>query len=249
MQTARALRQPLLRCIAIGSLLASLLIGCATPSKENPTTADQMEPPPATEAPAPQPSTPVAAAAKPQDSLWQQDSDFGTLFVSQKALRVGDIVTVRIVESSSAVNEATTTTGRDSSIGITTENFFGLENETADWMFNPFGELSANFESDFEGDGKTERSGDLTAYITANVTEVLPNGNLRILGNREVTINNEKQFLYLSGVIRTKDISPKNEILSTYIADAQIEYSGQGVINDRQKPGWLTSLLNVVWPF
>lgn len=248
MQTARALRQPLLRCIAIGSLLAGLLLGCATPPKEIPTAANQMEPPTQAEALATLSST-QAAADTPQDSLWQQGSDFGTLFVSQKALRVGDIVTVRIVESSSAVNEATTTTGRDSSIGIKTEKFFGLENETADWVFNPFGELGAQFESDFEGDGKTERSGDLTAYITANVTEVLPNGNLRILGNREVTINNEKQFLYLSGVIRTKDISPKNEILSTYIADAQIEYSGKGVINDRQRPGWLTSLLNVVWPF
>lgn len=248
MQTATTARHPLLRCIAIASLLAGLLLGCATAAKENPDTANQTAQPPVAEAPAPQPPT-QAATVKPQDSLWQQDSDFGTLFVSQKALRVGDIVTVKIVESSSAMNQATTTTGRDSSIGISTEKFFGLENETMDWMFNPFGELSANFESDFEGEGATKRSGDLTAYITANVTEVLPNGNLKILGNREVTINNEKQFIYLSGVIRTKDISPKNEILSTYIADAQIEYSGKGVVNDRQKPGWLTSLLNVVWPF
>ena len=117
MQTARALRQQLLRCIAIGSLLAGLLLGCATPPKEIPTAANQMEPPTQAEALATLSST-QAAADTPQDSLWQQGSDFGTLFVSQKALRVGDIVTVRIVESSSAVNEATTTTGRDSSIGI-----------------------------------------------------------------------------------------------------------------------------------
>jgi flagellar L-ring protein precursor FlgH len=236
--------------MAINALLLALLLGCGTTAKNNPGTVDHPVPPPAiaTGAPLTAPAAQTATSS-PVPSLWQQNSDFGTLFVSQKALRVGDIVTIKIVESSSAVNQATTTTGRDSSIGIKTEKFFGLENETADWNFNPLGELSASFESDFEGEGATKRSGDLTAYITANVTEVLPNGNLRILGNREVTINNEKQFIFLSGVIRTRDISPKNVILSTYIADAQIEYSGKGVVNDRQKPGWLTSLLNVVWPF
>jgi len=234
--------------MVIGALLLGLLSGCSTAAKDNPTAAGHPASLPAAEAPAPALPT-QAAAVNSKHSLWQQNSDFGTLFVSQKALHVGDIVTVKIIESSSAVNQATTTTGRDSSIGIKTDKFFGLENKTADWTFNPLGELSAGFESDFEGEGATKRRGDLTAYITANVTEVLPNGNLRILGNREVTINNEKQFIYLSGVIRTKDISPRNEILSTYVAEAQIEYSGKGVINDRQRPGWMTSLFNKFWPF
>lgn len=249
MQTEPGPKKSAYHYLVSSTLLVALLWGCATAAKEEPDAVSPPAPAPvAVEVlPAAPPVQTVSTVSGP--SLWQQNSDFGTLFVSQKALRVGDIVTIKIVESSSAVNQATTTTGRDSSIGIKTEKFFGLENETADWKFNPLGELSANFESDFEGEGATKRSGDLTAYITANVTEVLPNGNLRIEGNREVTINNEKQFIFLSGVIRTKDISPKNEILSTYIADAQIEYSGKGVVNDRQRPGWLTSLLNVVWPF
>jgi len=249
MQTYTAHKKSAYQCIVINALLITLLLGCGTAAKETLGAASPPAPQPrAAGVPlsAP-PGIPATSISVP--SLWQQNSDFGTLFVSQKALRVGDIVTIKIVESSSAMNQATTTTGRDSSIGIKTENFFGLENQTANWNFNPFGELNASFESDFEGEGATKRSGDLTAYITASVTEALPNGNLRILGNREVTINNEKQFIFLSGVIRTNDISPKNEILSTYIADAKIEYSGQGVINDRQRPGWLTSLLNVVWPF
>ena len=111
------------------------------------------------------------------------------------------------------------------------------------------GNLSAGFGSDFEGEGATNRSGDLTAYITAKITHVLPNGNLKILGNREVAINNEKQFIHMSGIIRSRDISTNNVILSTYIADAKIEYSGKGIIDDRQKPGWLTNFFNKLWPF
>lgn len=191
-----------------------------------------------------------AAPAGAPDSLWSSDSAYASLFVSQKAHHVGDIVTIRIVESSSASNQATTSTGRDSSLSISTPNFFGAESEVPqEWLFNPLGQLGASFGSDFDGEGATRRSGDLTAYITAKITEVFPNGNLKISGTREVAINNEKQFIHLSGVIRSRDISTNNVILSTYIADAKIEYSGDGVVNDRQKPGWLSNLFNKLWPF
>jgi flagellar L-ring protein precursor FlgH len=64
-----------------------------------------------------------------------------------------------------------------------------------------------------------------------------------------VTINHERQILTLSGVIRSRDISPDNVVLSTYIADARITYSGSGVIGERQRPGWASRVLNGVWPF
>jgi flagellar L-ring protein precursor FlgH len=70
-----------------------------------------------------------------------------------------------------------------------------------------------------------------------------------IQGNREVRVNNENQIITLTGMVRPRDISSENIILSTYIADAQISYSGSGVVNDRQKPGWLARLLDVIWPF
>jgi flagellar L-ring protein precursor FlgH len=117
--------------------------------------------------------------------------------------------------------------------------------------FNPFGNPSVkgSMSSDFDGSGTTTRSGDLSAYMTARVTEVLPNGDFRILGSREVMVNNENQLIILSGVIRPRDISPENIVLSTYISDAKIAYSGSGIIDDRQRPGWLANLLNTVWPF
>ena len=155
------------------------------------------------------------------------------------------------MESSQATNKANTNTGRNSSISAGIDNFFGLEQNYPSTrnFFSPFGEVKADFGSSFKGDGATSRSGDLTAYITARVTEVLPNGNLYVMGSREVTVNNERQFITLSGIIRTRDISQGNVILSTYISDARIAYSGAGIIDDRQRPGWMTKILNTIWPF
>ena len=116
---------------------------------------------------------------------------------------------------------------------------------------NPFGAASVKggMKSDFEGDGSTTRSGDLTAFITCRVTEVMPNGNLRIVGTREVMVNHENQVIILSGTIRPRDIASDNIIRSIFVSDAKIAYSGSGVIDDRQRPGWLANFLDTVWPF
>jgi flagellar L-ring protein precursor FlgH len=216
------------------------LFGCATSHKEAKPIKEDI---------------PYAVAEEPsikhEGSLWQDNGSLSELFIDPTARRVGDIVTIQIVESSKASNKATTNTGRDSSISAGIDSFFGLEQNfpSSGSFFSPFGRVQADFGSSFKGDGATSRSGDLTAYITARVTEVLPNGNLYIMGSREVTVNNERQFITLSGLIRTRDISQGNVILSTYISDARIAYSGSGIIDDRQRPGWMTKILNTIWPF
>lgn len=188
---------------------------------------------------------------KHEGSLWEDNGALSELFINPKARRVGDIVTVKIVESSKASNKALTNTGRNSSVSAGIDNFFGLEQDypSTSRFFSPFGRVKADFESSFDGKGTTARSGDLSAYITARVTEVLPSGNLQIVGSREVTVNSERQFITLSGIVRPRDISPGNVILSTYISDARIAYSGVGIIDDRQRPGWMTRILNTIWPF
>ena len=79
--------------------------------------------------------------------------------------------------------------------------------------------------------------------------QVRPNGNLFIKGTREIKVNSETQYIILSGLIRPEDISPGNTILSSYIGNAKIEYSGDGSISDKQKPGWLTRIVDFIWPF
>jgi flagellar L-ring protein precursor FlgH len=195
---------------------------------------------------------------KQEGSLWEDNGPLSELFINPKARRVGDIVTISIIESSSAQNNATTDTSRASSLTAGIEKFFGLGDKYREKnyrslpeYFDPFQKVAVkgSLESGFKGDGTTSRAGKLTAYITARVREVLPNGNLVIVGSRQIMVNNETQFITLSGIIRPRDISPDNVVLSTCISDARIAYSGVGVVDDRQRPGWLANILNRVWPF
>ena len=233
------------RCLQICSWFCCLicplflvLYGCgAPPKKRTPITK----------------TTPVITEPQTryEGSLWQRNGPMCDLFINPKARRVGDIVTVNIIESSSATNKANTDTGRKSSLSGGLDSFFGLEQQypSSHGFINPFAQVKGSLENSFKGDGTTSRSGDLSAYITAKVVEVLPNGNLRILGSREITVNHEKQYIHLTGTIRPRDISPNNIVLSTYISEARIEYGGDGAIDDHQRPGWLARMINVVWPF
>ena len=89
----------------------------------------------------------------------------------------------------------------------------------------------------------------MTAQISARVIQVLPNGNLVVRGSREITVNYEKQYIIVQGVVRPEDISPENTVLSTYIADAKIDYTGKGDLSRQQRQGWLSRLIDVIWPF
>ena len=108
---------------------------------------------------------------------------------------------------------------------------------------------SVDFGNKFDGQGTTTRSSRMTAFITARVIKVKPNGNLVIRGVRDVRVNNENQYIYLQGEVRPMDISSTNVVLSTYIADAVIELSGYGVVSDKQHPGLVARLLDWIWPF
>ena len=91
--------------------------------------------------------------------------------------------------------------------------------------------------------------GNGAAYVPAMVMKVLPNGYLVVSGTREIMVNNETQYITLSGIIRPDDIGSANEISSTFMADARIVYSGTGPLADKQKPGWLGRVIDHVWPF
>jgi flagellar L-ring protein precursor FlgH len=194
--------------------------------------------------------SPLQLEPRPEGSLWN-GSATASLFSDIKAHKVGDIVTISIVESSSATESASTDASRESSVEAGIDAFLGYEK----WVmernrnFNASKMLDANLSNEFKGSGKTVRSGTLTASITARIIEVLSNGNFIIEGRREVEVNHEAQYIVISGIVRPEDISRDNMVLSTFIADARIAYSGRGIINDHQYPGWFTRLLNKAWPF
>lgn len=193
-------------------------------------------------------ATPVIHEA---GSLWQQGEQ--SMFSDRKAQKVGDIVTVIISEKASASKQASTSTDRSSSISAAIPNLFGLENSDALSGESPSVDLNnlvnAEFSNGFDGAGSTTRKEDLSAYLTTQVVERYPNGQLKIRGGKEVMVNNEVQIIYLTGIVRPVDVTSANTVSSAKILNARISYTGKGSISDKQKPGWAMRVLDNVWPF
>lgn len=184
-----------------------------------------------------------------EGSLWT-DSSRG-LFEDNRARRVGDTVIVDIVENSSSKLDANTETTRDVTMSAGIPSFFGAPEKLVrkHTDLNPSNLISATVGNSFKGEATSDRKGQVTATIAARVTEVFPNGNIRLYGKREMKVNYETQYIIVTGIIRKEDIDSTNHVKSTYLADARIEYSGKGVLAEKQKVGWLTRIFDHVWPF
>lgn len=217
-------------------VMVVLLAGCVVQQTEvvSPSFDQQLKPP---------------SPSYSNGSIWQAAS--GPLTEDGKARRLGDIVTIVITENASASKQATTATGRSSKISAGIPNMLGLEGSKI--LTSNFADLSnlinASTSSNFDGSGSTTRKESLSATITAKVVDVLPNSNLRVEGRRNVKVNNEDQIVTVKGIVRQRDITAENTINSIFVADAQITYSGEGIISDRQKPGWLMNVIDKLWPF
>lgn len=167
-------------------------------------------------------------------SLW---SDGPSLFADRRARNVGDLVTLIIVEKSEAQQKAATTTGQNAGVEL---------GPGVGWIdVIPLLQLQGG--DNFKSGGSTTRGGTLTARMTTQVVEVLPNGNLVIEGNQTIRINGEEQQITVRGTIRPEDIATDNTILSTFVADADITFVGTGSLGEKQSPGLLTRLFN--WLF
>jgi flagellar L-ring protein precursor FlgH len=163
-----------------------------------------------------------------------------------RARRLNDLVTVRVVESVSAVGSADSNLDKDSKGAASLTKLFGLETKFPDWL-DPTALAATSSNTTFKGGGQTQRTGELTATISARVVEVLPNGDLALEGIREVDINGDRQMIVLSGVVRTADIGPGNVVPSTAIGQMRIRYFGRGLIKDNLQPGWVIRILNKIF--
>jgi flagellar L-ring protein precursor FlgH len=182
-------------------------------------------------------------------SLWPENGR--GLFADFRAFRVGDLVTVRIDESSRAAGDSSTQTERKSSESLGVPNFMGLTAalQKAYPDINPSKLVEWLGESGFKGAGETSRENHVVGAISLRVKKVLPNGDLYVEGTKVILINQEEVHIYVSGVIRAEDIDSSNAVGSSTIADAQIEFSGRGVLSENQKQGWFTRLFAKVRPF
>jgi len=165
------------------------------------------------------------------DSLYQSDR-FRAFAADHRAYRTGDNLTVLITEIASASSTANTATNKETAL---TAKLSG-RNENFD--------LSAGLGDNFDGGGRTERTGKLLAKLTVLIESIDEHGDLRIRGAQTIDVNNERQSITLSGKVRPQDIGADNSVLSSRISDAKIEFVGDGVINEKQRPGLLTRFLS-----
>jgi flagellar L-ring protein precursor FlgH len=194
---------------------------------------------------------PPTALEKRTGSLWRANVSANYLFTDVKAANTGDLLTILVFEDDSGAKAADTATENKASImeGIT--QFFGLTTQLANKnpTIDPSQLINADSERTWEGKGSTSRSGKLSARMTVEVKAVSPTGNLWVQGDKVIAVNNEDQHVVLSGWVRPEDIDAKNEIPSTKLAQARIDYFGIGELGRQQRAGWGTIALDYVWPF
>ena len=171
------------------------------------------------------------------ESLWV-GATASSLYGDKRASKVGDIVTVVIVESALSTQQASTDTKKESELEAGPGVGPLLQNIP---LFGYSGGDS------MKASGSTTRSSKFVARMTALVTKVQPNGNLEIEGTRFVQTNKEKEEIKLSGVVRPQDISTDNTVLSTYVANAKITYVGSGPIGSRQKEGLISKIFKILF--
>ena len=173
-----------------------------------------------------------------------------TLFADVRALEVGDIVSVVLMESTSSAKSADTAMDKGSSVDIANPTIVGAPVE---WSTNGNSynlNMGLDSTSSFGGEASSTQNNSLLGSIAVQVSQVLPNGNLMIQGEKWIQINQGDEYIRLRGIIRPEDLSAANSIPSTLVADARISYGGTGPLEESNTPGWLTRFfMSPMMPF
>lgn len=184
-------------------------------------------------------------------SLWSESSQRNFIYADQRAMRAGDILTVQVEEFANAQRDASTQTDRKAQMNADVKSFLNVmaKLQKLDPDLKPEALVDASMESGFSGRGETSRSERLTATVPAMVKKVFPNGAIFVEGHRVVMVNQEEHHFYVSGVARPQDIDESNVIISSRLADCEIEFTGRGVVTRAQEKGWMGKFFDWIWPF
>lgn len=214
--------------------IAMLLVGCAHAPADYEATWEPALPP-----------DPVVAA-RTNGAIYQAGQDV-RLFENTVARRIGDTLTIRLVENTDASKSSSTSTKKGTSVEMSGPTIAGRP-----VTVNGIEVLAAGVDnaSSFDGEGSSRQSNSIFGDITVTVAKRWPNGNLFVRGEKWITINQGREFVRVSGIVRAVDIEPDNTVPSTKIADARITYAGRGAIADANAPGLLSRFFNSPWlPF
>ncbi len=199
--------------------------------------------------PAYAPTLPLASRTPPpQDgAIFHAGYDI-VLFEDDRARRVGDILTVTLVEKTNASKNAETKLSKADALSSSVTTLFGHK-PTGSGMAG-WGDNNMSSSASFDGSGNSVQSNSLSGNISVTVTEVLPNGYLMVRGDKVIGLNQGSEYVRLSGIVRPSDISAANTVFSTSIANATISYGGKGALADANTMGWLGRFfISALFPF
>ena len=187
------------------------------------------------------PPPPPLQAAPADGAIYQAASGYAPLYYGQRASRVGDLVTVVLVERIQSSKSASSDTQRDGGISLTPPS-------AGPFSFNP-AVLNSSGSSSFNGGGEAEQASRLSGDLTVTIAEVRPNGTALVRGEKVMQLSQGEEWIQLSGIVRLTDIDSNNRIASPRIADARITYAGKGAVQRASREGWLSRFFNLVTPF
>ncbi|WP_224417280.1 MULTISPECIES: flagellar basal body L-ring protein FlgH [unclassified Modicisalibacter] len=180
---------------------------------------------------------------EPNGSIYQPTTGYQPLFEDRRPRMVGDILTIELDEQVSASKSSSANAGRQGSASLTPTTLPKGLTRLGDYGFDLEGE------NDFDGSGGANANNSFTGTLTVTVVDVLYNGNLKVQGEKQILINQGTEFIRFSGVVNPRTVSGANTVQSTQVADARIEYVGDGYINEAQTMGWLQRFFLNVSPF
>ena len=191
---------------------------------------------------------------KPKDGSLYQEYQTLSLFGNTNNHRVGDIITISLNERTISSKSSGVAIDKENDISLL-ENGVGtfLGKNTSDTL-PIIGDVTVPLNTSqsraFSGDSSADQSNSLQGNISVTITEILPNGNLMVRGEKWMTLNNGDEYIRISGLLRKEDVTLENTVSSTKLANARISYSGQGDLANSQRMGWLSRFFNsIYWPF
>lgn len=188
-------------------------------------------------------AVPQPAPAVPNGAIYQAQQGYIPLFEDQRPRRVGDILTIMLEEEVNATKSSASQASRNSSMGVDLSGLPDALEQLAEYGF------TVSSDNEFSGAGNSSANNRFSGTITVTVMEVLYNGNLRVRGEKQIAINQGTEVIRFSGTVDPRNINGLNNVVSTAVADARLEYLGGGYISEAQRMGWLQRFFNKIAPF
>ncbi len=188
------------------------------------------------------PAPPPMAPAPANGSIYQASDGYAALYEGWRARRVGDPLTIVLVERTIASKSASSKldSGGGASLTPPTTGALNLFNQT---------DATISGKRNFTGTGSADQSNTLSGEVSVTVSEVFPNGTMLVKGQKRVTLNRGDEFVQIRGIVRMADIDAYNRVASTRVADAQIAYTGKGDVARASRQGWFSRFFSVISPF